>query len=353
MAEITGIISNIIAVFKPSFAIYRATSQLASHQQYELLTRNYGMFCASVVVWLSPETARRYELIHHYILRGSKEEALKFQQDIKDECNMTAVAGAIIAQVAITALSLPFLSNTYWTARACFLIAVTSGCLSVYYSCVLQRIVGNFYNAEQIKEWLMVPGPATGTEEGTHGVQDGSLAAIFTLSAPFALVKVSIIAFLVGLAIYQGLVFTKNLDNNTVSGDSRDSFIALMLGTGLCSVSFLTTLSAKDNESTIRSQFSRLNKSSPRITKDAVSEFPEAEGEALTEKPSGTTLQLSSITYQHGIVHEREPANEQQRVKPLLASLLEAAAQAHTQCAEADQRVAVALANSSTERHAG
>lgn len=71
----------------------------------------------------------------------------------------------------------------------------------MYYACVLQRIVGKLYNAEQIKEWLMVPGPETGTEEGTRGVQDGSLAAIFILSAPFAMVKVSIFSFLVGLAI--------------------------------------------------------------------------------------------------------------------------------------------------------
>ena len=123
----------------------------------------------------------------------------------------------------------------------------------MYYACVLQRIVGELYNADQIKEWLMVPGPEASTGEGTRMMQDGSLAAIFILSAPFAMVKVSIFSFLVGLATYQGFVFTKNLDNNTVPGDSRDSFIALMIGTGLCTIFFLITFSAKDFESTIRS----------------------------------------------------------------------------------------------------
>lgn len=202
----------------------------------------------------------------------------------------------------------------------------------------------------------MVPGPETGTEEGTRGVQDGSLAAVFILSAPFAMVKVSIFAFLVGLAIYQGFVFTKNLDNNTAPGDSRDSFIALIVGTGLCTVFFLMTFSAKDIESTIRSRPSRLNESSPHNTFNAVPEDPGAEGESSLEKPSGTTPQLSFTIHQQETVHEREPANEQQRMNSpqtqALASLLKAAAQAHGHCAEADRRVAGAFANSSTEWHA-
>lgn len=191
----------------------------------------------------------------------------------------------------------------------------------------------------------MVPGPETGTEEGTRGV---SLAAIYILSAPFATVEVSIFAFLVGLAIYQGFIFTKNLDDNTAPGDSRNSFIVLMLGTGLCALFFSTTFSAKDLESTMRSQFSRLNEISPHNITDAVTENVEAIGVPSRDKPSGTTAQLS---YRQETAHEREPAHDQQRVKSpqgqALASLLETAAQAHVQCAEADRRVAVAFFDSS------
>ncbi|MCJ1386329.1 hypothetical protein MMC17_009455 [Xylographa soralifera] len=356
MADPLSVISGLIAIIDRSYTIYRYTNQLASRQQHELLTRTYGAFYASVVASLSHETASRYESIHHYILWGSKEEVMSFRQAITNECNMTAVAGAIIAQVAITALSLPFLSNTHWTARACFFIAVTSGCLTVYYACVLQRNVGKLYSAEQIKEWLMVPVPKTDTETGARAVQNGSLAAVFILSAPFAMVKVSIFSFLIGLAIYQGFVFTKNLDNATAPGDSRDSFIALMVGTGLCGVFFLWTFSLKDIESTIRSRSSRLNESSPHNVFDAVPENPEAEEEASPKKPSGTTLQLSSTIHLQKIGHEREPANEPQRVKnpqtQALASLLQAAAQAHAQCAEADRLVAAAFSNSSTAWHA-
>lgn len=194
----------------------------------------------------------------------------------------------------------------------------------------------------------MVPGPETGTEEGTRGVQGGSLAAIFIVSAPFAMVKVSIFTFLVGLAIYQGFIFTKNLDDNTAPGDSRNSFIVLMVGTGMCSLFFSTIFSAKDFESTMRSQFSRLNEMSPHNVTDVVTDNVEAIGVPSRDKPSGTTAQLS---YQQETAHEREPAHDQQRVKSpqgqALASLMETAAQAHAQCAEADRRVAVAFFDSS------
>ncbi|KAL8847775.1 MAG: hypothetical protein Q9221_007195, partial [Calogaya cf. arnoldii] len=327
-----GITARLMSNFQ-IYTGYSKTLQLAGRQQTELIARAYGPFLASVIAWyLPPETARRYESIHYDVLRGSKEEAMNFRQSVTDEYNMTAVAGAIIAQVAITALSLPFLSNTHWTSRACFLIAVTSGCLSVFYACVLQRIVGKLYNAEQVKGWLILPGPETGTEEGSRGVENTSLAAILILSAPSNMVKVAIFAFLVGLAIYQDFIFTKNLDENTAPGDSRNSFIALMVGTGLCILGLSTTFSAKDIESTMRSQFSRLNERSPRNVTGATSESLEPTGMSWRDKPSGTTGQFP---YLQETAHEREPAHDQQRVQSprgqALASLLENAAQAHAQ----------------------
>ena len=202
----------------------------------------------------------------------------------------------------------------------------------------------------------MMPGPETSTEEGISGGQGGSLAAIFILYAPFAMVKVSIFSFVIGLAIYQGLTFTKNLDNNAAPGDSRDSFIALMVGTGLCFEFFMLTFSAKDIESTIRSRPFRLNESSPHVTFDAVPGNLEREDASL-ERTLRTTPQLSPTTYQEETVHEREPAIELQSLNnpqtQVLASLLKVAARAHEQCAEADRRVAAALSNSSTQLHMG
>ena len=105
-----------------------------------------------------------------------------------------------MAQVAITGLTLPSLSSTHWIARAFLLLAVISGCLSVYYACVLQRIVGKLYRPSHIRNWLRLPPPRGAGED----VRRASLMAVFIISAPFTMVKVSIFSFLIGLTIYQG-----------------------------------------------------------------------------------------------------------------------------------------------------
>jgi len=77
-----------------------------------------------------------------------------------------------------------------------------SGCLSVYYACILQRAIGKLYHPDQIRNWLRLPPPPGVTEADAQA----SLAAVFIVAAPFSLVKVSIFSFLLGLAIYQGFV---------------------------------------------------------------------------------------------------------------------------------------------------
>ena len=213
-------------------------------------------------------------------------------------------------------------------------------------------MVGKLYQVEQIKDWLMVPPPENGTEDGASEVQNASLAAVLIISAPFAMVKVSIFSFLIGLAIYQGFIFTKNLDSDTASNDSRDSFIAFMVGTGMCTVFFWLTFSAKDIENTIRSRFYRLNEQA------LFTGVPEASANAVqytSEKTSEPQPQLASTVHQQEIIHQRKPAYGERRVSSPqstdLATMLEAAAQAHVKCAEMDRRVALAFSDLSAASH--
>lgn len=128
---------------------------------------------------------------------------------------MTAVAGAVIAQVALTALSLSSLSLAHWTARAFLLFATVAGCLSVYYACTLSRDIGKCYQPELVRDWLSTTGPnpttITDTEVTEKKERNASLAGIFILSAPYTMMSYSIMAFIIGLAIYQGFVWTRAL----------------------------------------------------------------------------------------------------------------------------------------------
>ena len=227
----------------------------------------------------------------------------------------------------------------HWIARACFLLAIVSGCLSVYYACALQRIIGKLYKADQIKDWLKLPpSEKLGGGASEDDAQRTSLAAVLIISAPFTMVRVSIFAFLLGLAIYQGFVFTKGLDTSAAPGDSRANFITVMVGTGLCLLFFTSTFSAKDIESTLRVDLLRGRR--PNQPPDAQSQFQPGNIEDIgtiteTEKNTGTIPEDQST-------HAQRSGDQDHSDR--LAIALEAAAQAHVQCAEADRRVALEYA---------
>ena len=223
-------------------------------------------------------------------------------------------------------------------------MAVVSGCLSVYYACALQRIIGKLYKADLIKDWLKLP-PSEGLGRGgsEDDAQRTSLPAVLILSAPFTMVRVSIFAFLLGLAIYQGFVFTEGLDTSAAPGDSRANFIVIMVGTGLCLAFFTSTFSAKDIENALRTNF--LRRERPYHPPGAQPQFQTGNIEdvgTITKTENNTeTIQQDQSTHAH---HSGDQDNSDR-----LAMALEAAAQAHIQCAEADRRVALEYARLSRE----
>ena len=142
--------------------------------------------------------------------------------------------GAILSQVTITALSLQDLSSTHWVARALFLFALVSACLSVFCACIIQGTIGKLYDPESIKNWLRLP-PSSSTRK-VHDPDGVSLAAVFILSAPLTLVSYSLFSFLIGLAVYHGFVWTRHLDKRAGAGDSRNVFITYMAGSAACAL---------------------------------------------------------------------------------------------------------------------
>ena len=225
--------------------------------------------------------------------------------------------------MAITGLSLPNLSLTHWVARAFFLFAVTSGCLSVYYCCVLQRTIGKLYSPQLIKSWLSLP-----REKGSDtSASRASLAAIFILSAPSTMMKASIFAFLIGLAIYQGFTWTRALDSSAGHDDSRDVFITFVVGTGACLFFFLLTFSSKIIETILQLG---------RGDRHATNSVPV--NDSRQRQPMVTTVDHP--------MHSRQGVNAIMAVGGL-STALEAAAQAHIRCAEADRIVALEYSRAS------
>lgn len=179
--------------------------------------------------------------------------------------------GAIITQVAITALSLPYLSQTHWIARASFVVSLCAGTLSVFFSVLLQRTIGALYEPRLLRAWLSELGhfptvnqlntlrqtwdnvpQAERTRQGwetfkstfrtsfvefdARQVQEGA-ASIFSaviLDIPRSMINLSLGAFLIGFAMYFGFLWARGLDTNAGLNDSRDVFITFIISVLCC-----------------------------------------------------------------------------------------------------------------------
>jgi hypothetical protein len=59
-----------------------------------------------------------------------------------------------VAQIAITGLSLNFLSQTHWVARASFVLSLIFALMAVYYATTQQRTLGRLLTAKEVRSWI-------------------------------------------------------------------------------------------------------------------------------------------------------------------------------------------------------
>ena len=255
--------------------------------------------------------------------------------------------GAIIAQVALTALSLPSLSLAHWTARAFLLFATVAGCLSVYYACSLSRDIGKCNQPEAVRDWLTAATP--NRSEIVSSVLDkkerknASLSAIFVLSAPYTMMSYSILAFVIGLAIYQGYVWTTTLDTDAGKTNSRNVFIAYIVSSGFCQLFFASAGVIKTVETRLMLRSSRRRLREWRPGNENIVERSPRDGDeplqleqldqATSASHTATSTQKDITTSQHQVPNIESPYRG-------LEAALEAAAKAHVLSAEADRQVA-------------
>ena len=361
--------ASLVAIASLSIQAYSALTVLY-FEEYSTLRKTYGKNAAFVLSVVYRNTASEYARIEQVVLRGDDNEALLFRNSVATESNMTAVAvsvencsaskmmptstqGAIIAQVALTALSLPNLSLAHWTARAFLLFATVAGCLSVYYACKLQRTVGKLYRPEMVRRWLTV-GSRWGVPELAKN-RKAALSAVFLLSAPYTMMSYSILAFVTGLAIYQGFTWTRNLDTAAGATNSRNVFIAYIVSTGYCQIFFLSVDAMKHIEDWINFGSIRVR---PTVSPEEQLREPRRTG---GQDQAGDPLRMEDHPVPDVTINSPSPsptatespvqtANAGIAVASLSA-VLEAAARAHEASAEADRRVASAYRSLYKERN--
>lgn len=165
----------------------------------------------------------------------------------------TASKGAIVAQIAITALSLPYLEETHWTAEAAFVISLIAGLLSVYFACMIQQQLSSLHSPEEVRRWLSTTrGGRHRHDEQESGALEGSRVqtipsyhAALLLILPAQLLNWSSISLLVGIGIYYGLVQTENLGLLRGQNSNLAILVVYVLFTSAALLSYLSLVAER------------------------------------------------------------------------------------------------------------
>ncbi|MCJ1389923.1 hypothetical protein MMC18_002780 [Xylographa bjoerkii] len=166
---------------------------------------------------------------------ANDEELANFKASLVGQANMTAVTGAIMAQVAITGLSLANLSQTHWVARVFFLGSLLSGCASVYYAMVQMRLLGPLTSEEKVHKWLLAPAESIKCRDK----RQPSVRAVLIIDTPKWLVGMAAITFVIGLSIYIVFVYVNNVDPLAGPKDDRNILIAYFCLFPICGFLYL------------------------------------------------------------------------------------------------------------------
>jgi hypothetical protein len=231
-------------------------------------------------------------------------DPMRFRNSFMNDFSMLAVTGAIVAQVAITALALPSLNRVHWISNAAFVVSLVFACLSVFFSTTMARNLSSLDTPNEVRDWLSKPAPkiarldfnrtirprlviahlASDDERNslqsdvTKFLEDNkwketSFYSCAMLSAPSILLSLSLALFLTALGIYLGTVWDSSLD--PVAGDvaSRAVMICYLVSTTSGIAIFFGPSNRKDAESAfLRNWIAKLE---PRPTIGIVNSDPE------------------------------------------------------------------------------
>ncbi|OAG14452.1 hypothetical protein CC77DRAFT_1054904 [Alternaria alternata] len=297
---------------------------------------SYGI--AGPILWLYGD--RDVWRIQVQVLQSTNEsDAMEFKKLAQNDSNIIAVAGTIVAQIAITALSLTDLSSTHWVARASFTFSLVSAIMAVYYATNQYRRFGRFLHADEIKAWIRPKETMRLSPRPLLQQFLPSAASVLTVSAPNMLLSASLNAFLVGLGVYFGYVWTRNLDESAGSSASRAVFIVYVIGLALCYVIYaMSDLVAADQSQISEWNFIRgLHSSTARARDQSSRRASNPDLEAVTENCGPS----SKIEEQPRRTENPEDNSSRQQ----LVKALREAADLRRRSAVADERVARLLEN--------
>ncbi|BCS21192.1 uncharacterized protein APUU_21624A [Aspergillus puulaauensis] len=265
---------------------------------YDDLRKKYTIRESLLLLLIFPDAKRMVEEVERHILHSTSNEPAVFRRSIAEDCTMLAVAAAIVAQVAITALSLEDIDQVHWTASAAFVLSLTTGGLSVFYACLIQQKMNKLFSASDVKDffteagipqklrileqeinglranmesWEPGPGAAAargGIEQAQETIssvrregniwESASLPSILMVAAPSTLLKYALGSFVTGLGVYFGCLAFQDIETQKPRSHHRAVFIVYIVATLLGLSMYYVPLTIKHSElSSLLSPFHR------------------------------------------------------------------------------------------------
>ncbi|KAH6864974.1 hypothetical protein BKA58DRAFT_366862 [Alternaria rosae] len=229
----------LVSCFSPRRGVFGPLARSARYKasRINFFIKHYGL--TGIALWCF--ASREVWQIQLQVIRSTEDgDVTNYKKSAQEDSNIIAVAGTIIAQIAITALSLDKLSKTHWVARAFFTFSLVSAIMAVYYATRQYRTLGRCLRIEQMKTWICGKNRSknktpcrTPTTPSEHPDLP-SVAAVLTVSAPNMLMSASLNCLLVGFAVYLGFTWTENLDAEAGKDGSRAVFITYIAGLIFC-----------------------------------------------------------------------------------------------------------------------
>jgi hypothetical protein len=172
---------------------------------------------------------------------------------------------AIVAQISITALSLDYLSQTHWIARGFLVFSIISSLIAVYYATTQQRTMGRLLQPTQVRGWIRgqlpprsdpkdyqpAQSPSTSiSDDFMRACFTPSVASVMTMSAPKILLSTSLLTLILGMGVYFGFIWTRDLDIDAQPGDSRNVMVMYLVSIVTCFMVYLLSGLIQDSDPT-------------------------------------------------------------------------------------------------------
>ncbi|KAF7899545.1 hypothetical protein EAF00_003881 [Botryotinia globosa] len=132
--------------------------------------------------------------------RPDDSRVVVFKSSTLAECNMVAVAAAVVAQMAMTGLSLKLSNQTYCLIKASFFLSLIFAILVVFHASCLQRTLNRLLTGEEIRRWIR--GGSRETDAKTWGWP--SISSVITASAPQMRLSISLAMLVLASGLYLG-----------------------------------------------------------------------------------------------------------------------------------------------------